>query len=106
MRINFDDFNKGVRTAFDQRMRVQRVRKLRNIFRASSSPKPAQACPRGRGTDGCQKVVGEGVASEGGAGLSEPLCAMSKLQGGGRLIDTHFGLSRAVTFALCPLFGV
>ena len=47
MRINFDDFNKGVRTAFDQRMRVQRVRKLRNIFRASSHrpslPKPALA---------------------------------------------------------------
>ena len=32
---NFHDFNKDVRTAFDQRMRVQRVRKLRNIFRAA-----------------------------------------------------------------------
>ena len=86
MRINFDDFNKGVRTAFDQRMRVQRVRKLRNIFRASSSPKPAQACPRGRGRGtavaltAAKTVVGEGVASEGGAGLSEPLCAMSKVE--------------------------
>ena len=38
---NFDEFNQSVRIAFDGRMRVQRVRKLRKAFRAGSSPKPA-----------------------------------------------------------------
>ena len=38
---NFDEFNQSVRIAFDGRMRVQRVRKLRKAFRAGLSPKPA-----------------------------------------------------------------
>ena len=40
---NFEDFNQAVRAAFDQRMRVQRVRSLRKAFRAGSSRKPALA---------------------------------------------------------------